>query len=645
MDAQPAKVSVAQNGDANTAIRDDPEQVDISGIILGYGNAPTPEEDATEPRKRCKECGSESKELKHCGSCKIAAYCSQKCQAKDYKSHKKGCIPHRVIHFPEDHPTLQVKELAREEFFVAKTDVEPYTLLLEEAPLIFICYMDFLDKDDGVSEALLGAKGGLKGVTNVVRYATDNAATRAGINPSAERIMTIYLSKLPWLCRLPFLRFKTTEEEARNGAASALYHACGKSIPFKEVRQEWIDDMRERVDALSSFTCEDIYQGFLNVGFNAISVISTMGDLRIGEGFFPSAWRLVKSCSPNCRIAFNRGKLQVFSIRKIKKGDPIVIPWIPTIQQFPLPTRYKLLHREYGIIVCYCPRCMSAYKEIQAKMEESAKVSEGSTQVSEESTQVLEGSTQVSEESTKVQKTAAQQPLGFPQSEVDKEIAALYMWMSGMSTKINRVTHPREYYALLVEINTYLREHLDTAFESIHASIPLLSFLLIRFETWVLCVIYGEDGNPDITKHALVKEAVEEYFVSISMLRHAIEEECKKSELAASIYRDSICEDTLHLLTLYHFALSFVANIGGWGVSADSIQDSKLEESVKTCMQVDRDGIARQALDKIVGCYMNKVGRNLFEMEGHFFLKTIVSMDFFSIIKRAKEMADKLQAK
>ena len=50
--------------------------------------------------KLCFKCGASDQtktDMKQCGRCKIAYYCSRKCQQEDWKRHKKGeCIPREV---------------------------------------------------------------------------------------------------------------------------------------------------------------------------------------------------------------------------------------------------------------------------------------------------------------------------------------------------------------------------------------------------------------------------------------------------------------------------------------------------------------------------------------------------------------------
>jgi len=44
-----------------------------------------------EARTKCKVCGKEGN-MRKCGQCRIAAYCSRDCQADDWKQHKKECV-------------------------------------------------------------------------------------------------------------------------------------------------------------------------------------------------------------------------------------------------------------------------------------------------------------------------------------------------------------------------------------------------------------------------------------------------------------------------------------------------------------------------------------------------------------------------
>jgi hypothetical protein len=59
----------------------------------------------------CEFCGCSTKRLKICSVCEKSYYCSRDCQVKDYKKHKKECIPSSQInnakmtddHFPPVH--------------------------------------------------------------------------------------------------------------------------------------------------------------------------------------------------------------------------------------------------------------------------------------------------------------------------------------------------------------------------------------------------------------------------------------------------------------------------------------------------------------------------------------------------------------
>ena len=39
----------------------------------------------------CQLCGKEAQRMKKCSVCKLVRYCSEECQLKDWKSHKKSC--------------------------------------------------------------------------------------------------------------------------------------------------------------------------------------------------------------------------------------------------------------------------------------------------------------------------------------------------------------------------------------------------------------------------------------------------------------------------------------------------------------------------------------------------------------------------
>ena len=39
----------------------------------------------------CENCGKEAAKMKKCSVCKLVRYCSEECQLKDWKEHKKSC--------------------------------------------------------------------------------------------------------------------------------------------------------------------------------------------------------------------------------------------------------------------------------------------------------------------------------------------------------------------------------------------------------------------------------------------------------------------------------------------------------------------------------------------------------------------------
>ena len=41
----------------------------------------------------CQLCGKEAQKMKKCSVCKLARYCTEECQLKDWKEHKKSCKP------------------------------------------------------------------------------------------------------------------------------------------------------------------------------------------------------------------------------------------------------------------------------------------------------------------------------------------------------------------------------------------------------------------------------------------------------------------------------------------------------------------------------------------------------------------------
>lgn len=273
----------------------------------------------------------------YCSKCGKVVYCGKECQSKDWQFHMPMCKPFEFGRIEDDEfPYLNIDGDKREEFFVAKKKIPPYTKILSDKPVFFITYNDLSTLSPNVQNCFMGE------YSNKFQYISgDNMKFK---NLPALSMLEFASRKVAWLIYEHGLRLKW------EGGTNELIPNFRKTV----IPQEGYNKLANN----GLLSQRELFMINRILPCSLTTVYSRSCSNALGEGLFMNSWRLTYSCAPNCIAYMSKGELKVVSVMDIEAGEQITIAYHPSIICKSYYNRRSFLHAKYGIAECACRRCI-----------------------------------------------------------------------------------------------------------------------------------------------------------------------------------------------------------------------------------------------------------------------------------------------
>lgn len=304
---------------------------------------------------QCEECGKVLKQLTVCNDCLKVPFCSNECVNKCV-SHKRYCKP-KTFGFldPIQKQTVDDYIDATEWFLVAKKDIKFGDQVLVDEPLMAFTMLD--DPKNIVNQELKESMFGPEEIASRY-YCIDDPELFGPLyrdTPNVDiseqdigvKMAYALCREHTWLTLEQCMRLTWIEESLNE------QQSCHRR--FKVVQQQL-----KRICATAKGICPyDVYKLVFHMGPCLTQIHSRATSDIVLEGLFMNAWKLTKSCNPNCIAFLFEGRLIVNAIRDIKEGESISIGFSGLNQSRGYRDRTNVLKLMYGIKDCICDRCVS----------------------------------------------------------------------------------------------------------------------------------------------------------------------------------------------------------------------------------------------------------------------------------------------
>lgn len=301
---------------------------------------------------QCEECGKILNSLTVCNDCMRVPFCSNECVNK-CKSHVHFCKPKEFGMLSPEHPVSDLID-GTEWFLVAKRDIKYGEQVMVDDPLMVF---SMLDDPHAIPETLKHTLFGPEKLVSRYHHIDDpelfgeiyRDIPDVNISDQDMTVKMVYAlcKEHTWLTLEKSMRLTWKDENLNENHTS-----------HRKLRVD--QSQLIRISATVKGVCPlDIYRVGFHMGPSLTQVYARgTGDVAL-EGLFMNAWKLTKSCNPNCIVFMFQGKLIVSAIKNIKEGESISIGFNAITQSKGYRDRTNKLKLIYGIKDCICDRCVS----------------------------------------------------------------------------------------------------------------------------------------------------------------------------------------------------------------------------------------------------------------------------------------------
>ncbi|XP_054405949.1 histone-lysine N-methyltransferase SMYD3 isoform X3 [Pongo abelii] len=259
--------------------------------------------------------------LMRCSQCRVAKYCSAKCQKKAWPDHKRECkcLKSCKPRYPPD----SVRLLGRVVF-----------KLMDGAPSESEKLYSFYDLESNINKLTEDKKEGLRQLVMTFQHFMREEIQDASQLPPAFDLFEAFAKALSVL----------DEDTVSPRPFGMLCTGHVSSLPLRFGTSDYF--------SLPFLPC-------LQVICNSFTICNAEMQ-EVGVGLYPSISLLNHSCDPNCSIVFNGPHLLLRAVRDIEVGEELTICYLDMLMTS--EERRKQLRDQY-CFECDCFRCQTQDKD------------------------------------------------------------------------------------------------------------------------------------------------------------------------------------------------------------------------------------------------------------------------------------------
>ncbi|XP_059268549.1 histone-lysine N-methyltransferase SMYD3 isoform X2 [Mustela nigripes] len=285
----------------------------------------------------CDRCLLGKEKLMRCSQCRVAKYCSAKCQKKAWPDHKRECkcLKNCKPRYPPD----SVRLLGRVVF-----------KLMEETPSESEKLYSFYDLESNINKLTEDKKEGLRQLVMTFQHFMREEIQDASQLPPSFDIFEAFAKHL---------RSLTSGFRYRSLALPFELHIFMHSSVFVEALPCETHGLRARSSQAKYGGKTHQQSEWPGVICNAFTICNAEMQ-EVGVGLYPSMSLLNHSCDPNCSIVFNGPHLLLRAVRDIEAGEELTICYLDMLMTS--EERRKQLRDQY-CFECDCFRCQTQDKD------------------------------------------------------------------------------------------------------------------------------------------------------------------------------------------------------------------------------------------------------------------------------------------
>lgn len=314
-----------------------------------------PQSEDAPKRFQCEQCGKQMPQFTVCNDCLKVPFCSEEC-VNACATHVRYCRP-KTFGFlsPVQKQTVDDYIDGSEWFLVAKKDMKFGDQVLVDEPLMVFAMLD--DPKNILNQSLREVLFGSDQFSSKYHHIDDPELFAPLYRDIPEvdiskqditvKMMYALCKEHTWLTLEKTMRLAWTDE--------ALNEKQGFHRRFRISQQQ----LKRICGTVKGICPLDVYRVAFHMGPCMTQIYARGTSDVVLEGLFMNAWKLTKSCNPNCVAFMFEGRLVVNAIRDIKEGESISIGFSGITQSRGYNDRTNLLRLVYGIRECACDRCVA----------------------------------------------------------------------------------------------------------------------------------------------------------------------------------------------------------------------------------------------------------------------------------------------